>query len=560
MAEQAIRSAEGMLFATDVPFYAFLARAALTPPRPPGAPRSSGIPSRPPLDAPAEHLRRLEIWADACPANYRHKYLLVEAEVARMTGDDLAAMALYDEAIEAAWDNDCSRDEALANELCARFHLQQGRRKIARGYMTDAYYGYLRWGATAKTDDIARDHPDLLVRAAAPRAEGTAPLSAGALPLLALGVEHPNLLDVATIIRATSALAEEIILDRLLTRLLRIVVESAGAQRGVLLLDREGRLTVEAVMDTGAGVVERCPAIPAEQSAEIPLSIVHYAARTRGHVVLGDATRGGRFAADPYVLAREPKSILCVPLTHHGGVTGVLYLENNAGRDAFSPSRVELLRVLSSQAAIAVRNALLYARVQAMTDELRSANEVLEAEVARRTEQLSEANADLARELRQRTAAERERAALQEQMIQAQRTRLAELSTPLLPITDRIMVMPLLGAMDAERAQQALETALYGAYRNLTEVMILDITGVKGVDAGVAGMLVRTAEALRRLGTEAIITGIQPDVARTLIALGLDLGGIPTLSTLQSGIAAALTATEGSDQRPEGAWERRRRR
>jgi anti-anti-sigma regulatory factor len=195
-----------------------------------------------------------------------------------------------------------------------------------------------------------------------------------------------------------------------------------------------------------------------------------------------------------------------------------------------------------------------------MTDELRSANEVLEAEVARRTEQLSEANADLARELRQRTAAERERAALQEQMIQAQRTRLAELSTPLLPITDRIMVMPLLGAMDAERAQQALETALYGAYRNLTEVMILDITGVKGVDAGVAGMLVRTAEALRRLGTEAIITGIQPDVARTLIALGLDLGGIPTLSTLQSGIAAALTATEGSDQRPEGAWERRRRR
>jgi GAF domain-containing protein len=407
--------------------------------------------------------------------------------------------------------------------------------------MTEAYYGYLRWGATAKAEDIARDHPDLLLRTAA------APGTGG-------GMERAELLDVATVVRAARALAEEIVLDRVLARLMQIVLESAGAQRGVLLLDRDGHLTVEASIEADTGAVELTGSLSAEDSTEIPLSIVQFVARTQAPVVLGDAVRGGRFSTDPYIAGSEPRSLLCIPLTHQGGLTGILYLENNAARDAFSPARIELLRTISSQAAIAIRNALLYARVQAVTDELLQANEGLEAEVTRRTEQLSEAKLRLEAELVHRADAERERATLQEEIIRVQRARLAELSTPLMPITDRVMVMPLMGAMDAERAQQVLETALGGARKNRTLVLILDVTGVKGVDAGVAGMLVRTAEALSILGTEAVITGIRPEVARMIVGLGLDLGGIATLSTLQGGIAYALARAEGDPRALRSGW------
>ncbi|MCC6552183.1 MAG: AAA family ATPase [Polyangiaceae bacterium] len=553
LAEAHEASIQGAHFATELSFYAALAAAAVEPVRSPMDPprsvaadsaRGAATRSRRPAP-PGEHARRVEAWADDCPASFRHKHLLIQAERARVSGDEIEAMARYDEAIEAARDNEFPRDEALANELCARFHLARGRRKVARVYMTDAYYGYARWGATAKADDIARDHPDLLLRT------GPAPLADARRAGFA---ERAELLDVATVIRASRALAEEGLLDRVLAQLMRIVVESAGAQRGVLLLDRDGSLTVEASIEASTGAVEQGRPVAAEESAEIPLSIVQYVARTQTPVVLGNAAHSGRFSGDPYIAGSEPRSVLCVPLTHQGGVSGILYLENNAARDAFSPARIELLRVISSQAAIAIRNALLYARVRAATDEILLANERLEAEVARRTEELSEANRMLAGELARRAEAERERAALQEEVIRVQRARLAELSTPLLPITDRVMVMPLMGEMNAERAMAVLETALAGARANRALIMIIDVTGVKGVDTGVAGMLVRTAGALRILGTEAVITGIRPEVARMIIGLGLDLGDIATLSTLQRGIAYALERTEGDLGALRSGW------
>lgn len=529
----------GMHFATELSFYSALAAGAQEAPRVPSSrPRRAATPG--------EHARRIEGWTDNCPANFRHKHVLLAAERARLDGDEVEAMARYDEAIEAARDNEFPRDEALANEISARFHLQRNRPKVARTYMTDAYYGYLRWGAIAKAADIARAHPDLLIR--------TGAISDASGASSSRGTERTDLLDVAIFVRAARALAEEIVLDRVLAQLMRIVLESAGAQRGVLLLDRDGRLTVEASIEAATGAVELGRPIPAEQSTEIPLSIVQYVARTQAPVVLGDATRGGRFSTDPYIAGSEPRSLLCIPLPHQGGVSGILYLENNAARDAFSPARIELLRVISSQAAIAIRNAMLYARVQAVSDEILQSNERLEAEVARRTEQLSDANRQLAGELTRRADAERERATLQEKIIGVQRERLQELSTPLMPITDRVTVMPLMGAMDTERAQQVLEMALGGARESRTLVMILDVTGVKGVDSGVAGMLVRTAEALRILGTEAVITGIRPEVARTIVGLGLDLGSVATLSTLQRGIAYALERTERDPRSFRAGW------
>lgn len=149
-------------------------------------------------------------------------------------------------------------------------------------------------------------------------------------------------------------------------------------------------------------------------------------------------------------------------------------------------------------------------------------------------------NARLQIELAQREQAERARTALQQQMLDTQRAMLAELSTPLIPITDRIMVMPLIGMMDAERAAQVLAVALEGAQRHQARVVILDITGMKHIDTHVAGILVGTANALRLLGTEAVLTGMRPEVAQAMVRLDIDRSTIVTMGTLQSGIAYAL--------------------
>jgi rsbT co-antagonist protein RsbR len=144
------------------------------------------------------------------------------------------------------------------------------------------------------------------------------------------------------------------------------------------------------------------------------------------------------------------------------------------------------------------------------------------------------------RDVTERKRAEQERVRLQEEIIRTQTAALAELSTPLIPVSDRVMVMPLIGTVDARRAQDVLDTLLHGIAESKAEVAILDITGVPLVDAQVANGLVRAAHAVQLLGAQVVLTGIRPEVAQTLVGLGVDLSGIITRSTVQSGIAYAL--------------------
>lgn len=135
---------------------------------------------------------------------------------------------------------------------------------------------------------------------------------------------------------------------------------------------------------------------------------------------------------------------------------------------------------------------------------------------------------------------EQERAVLQEQVIAAQQAALRELSTPIIPLTDDVVVMPLIGTIDSNRAQQVIETLLAGVVANRATTAILDITGVQVVDTQVANALLRAAQAVKLLGARVVLTGIRPEIAQTLVGLGLDLSGIVTRATLQSGIAFAL--------------------
>lgn len=339
-------------------------------------------------------------------------------------------------------------------------------------------------------------------------------------------------LDVETVLRAAQAIASEILLDKALDRIMRIVVVNAGAQRGFLILERDGHLLIEASITVDPDRVKVRLETPVEASLDLAATVVDYVARTGETVVLGNAALDRQFADDPYIQFGKPKSVLCLALSHRGRITGALYLENNAAEDAFTADRVEILRLLSSQAAIAVENALLYTHVQEVTEQLQLANT-----------ELCDANERLAIDLDERERAERERAALQEEIIRVQQARLAELSTPVIPITDEIVIMPIIGAMDEARARQVLEAALRGAAERRARVVLLDATGMTSVDKDAAGTLLRAAGALRMLGAKAVLTGLRPDVARLLSDFNVETGSLTTLGTLQSGIAWALSAS-----------------
>jgi rsbT co-antagonist protein RsbR len=135
-------------------------------------------------------------------------------------------------------------------------------------------------------------------------------------------------------------------------------------------------------------------------------------------------------------------------------------------------------------------------------------------------------------------AEERER--LQEQVIEAQRIAIQEISTPLIPLTERVLLLPLIGSIDSHRAQRVIETLLSGIAENHADLVILDITGVQLVDTMVANALIRAAQAARLLGANVMLTGIRPEVAQTLVQLGLSLEGISTRGALQVAIKEAF--------------------
>jgi GAF domain-containing protein len=318
-------------------------------------------------------------------------------------------------------------------------------------------------------------------------------------------------------------------------------VTNSGAQRGCLVLEHGGKLLVEAMSTPEQGVRTKL-GVPVEQSTDLAGSVIQYVARTRETVVLGDASGRNRFASDRYIVSQKPKSLLCLALLHQGRLVGVLYLENNLAADVFTENRVELIRLLSSHAAVSVQNAQLYSEVKSMSEQLRAANK----ELVETNAQLQSELVERARAEQERILAEQERVALQQEIIQVQNVRLAELSTPLIPIHDQIMVMPIIGTVDGQRAQQVVEAALTGAQQHRTAILIIDITGMKHIDTNVARTLMQAASSLRLLGTQAVLTGIRSEVAQTLVRLGIDLNGIVTLSNLQSGIAYALSQTARS--------------
>ncbi len=320
--------------------------------------------------------QKLQKWAENCPENYQDKFRLLSAEMARISGKELEAMDLYRQAIACARESGFTQNEALANELAAQFYFAKGWDEIAKVYIREATYNYRKWGADAKVQSLEAEYPQFL-RSTAKLGQA---INSFQTVNSSTGSSQGSSLDFFTIIKASEAFSSEIVLSKMLNKLIKILQENAGAAKAFLILNNEERLTVEAAVISGEeGMVLQ--SIPVEECGELSAGIINYVAKTQSDVVLNNASREGLFTQDPYILETQPKSVLCTTIRHQGKLTGILYFENNLTTDAFTGDRLEVLQVLASQAAISLENALLY--------------RTLEQKVEERTAQLAQANAEI---------------------------------------------------------------------------------------------------------------------------------------------------------------------
>jgi PAS domain S-box-containing protein len=299
------------------------------------------------FEALTAHHRQLEVWAENCLENFGHRVALVAGEIARLEGRDFEAMRLYEEAIRLARTNGFVHNEALADELAAHFYLARGFEKIAYAYLREARYCYLRWEAAGKVRQLDQLYPQL-------REEEPAP---GPTSTIGASVEH---LDLATVLKVSQAMSGEIVLEKLIDTLMRTAIEHAGAERGLLILPRgvEQRIEAEATTSGDTVIVRLREASMAEVA--VPESIIHYVVRTRESVILDDASVQHPFSADTYIRQQRARSILCLPLINQAKLIGLLYLENNLAPHVFTPTRITVLKLLASQAAISLENTRLY--------------------------------------------------------------------------------------------------------------------------------------------------------------------------------------------------------
>ena len=310
------------------------------------------------------HLKKLQHWAKHCPINQQHRVLLIQAETARVQKRYHSAMELFEQAIVSANQSEVPMDRALAYELAARMYRNWHKPVIAETYLRNALKLYRQWGASAKVDHLIQQHQL--------QEPENRPLTAQQTPLREQNSNNNQILDILSVMRASHAIADEIVLERLLGRLMTLALENAGGQRAILALRRDDELFIEAEADFHNDP-RFFSSLPIEgESQKLPVNIVHYVHRTKETVVLSNALEHEMFMHDNYIRQRQPRSLLCMPILYHGDLTAILYLENRESSDVFTRERLETLQILSAQAAISIENAKLYLSLQQSEHEFRS--------------------------------------------------------------------------------------------------------------------------------------------------------------------------------------------
>ena len=326
---------------------------------------------------------QLKKMSQLASVNYLQKWYLVEAEYCRVTGRGEKAIGLYELAIKNSLKHSFVNDTALAYERAGDFHRMRGSDGLARYYYTNAVFEYMRWGAISKAQWLRNRYPDLLSDQLGQT--GTKSFETTMARTTHVTTQSPtrnigSSLDMQSILKATGAVNQSLKMESLLKSLITILMENAGAQRCILCLNVSGTLMVQAAGGID-NTVDVFTAVPVETFKEIPISIVNFVKRSHKPVVIADARLSGNFSNDPYFTSHSPRSILCAALMNQNKFSGIYYLENDLSTGAFITEKIEILNIITSQAAIAFENSRLY-------EQLSSFNAQLEKQVQERTRQL----------------------------------------------------------------------------------------------------------------------------------------------------------------------------
>ncbi len=311
---------------------------------------------------------KMKKWAYHSPSNFQHKYDLVEAEKARVLGENWLAMELYDRAISGAQNNQYLNEEALANELAATFYLECHKEKIAQTYMIDAYYCYARWGANMKVNDLEKRYSKLLIplirqeKININASHTLTELSRNTLTSTSSSISQ--ILDFSSVMKASQALSEEIVLENLIAKLMQVAIENAGATKGVLMLLKNQTLLIAAKAVSHETEVTVSFTNAEDLSSEIPVTVMNYIQHIRKPLVVNHPSVNPNWITDAYIQQNSPQSLLGLPLLHQNKLLGILYLENQLTADIFTVERLEVLNILTTQAAISLENANLYQTLQ----------------------------------------------------------------------------------------------------------------------------------------------------------------------------------------------------
>ncbi|OJW67425.1 MAG: hypothetical protein BGO68_00170 [Candidatus Amoebophilus sp. 36-38] len=330
------------------------------------------------LDEVMRNQQQMQKWQSSCPDNFSHKYLLVEAELARIQGNYFQAETYYDQSIELASQHGFIQEQALAVELAAKYWLARGKSLCAQGYLNTAFNSYKQWGAKRKLMQFKTQYADLLTALAPPD------LSQLVIsPETTLSSNTLKLLDLSSILKASQAISSEIELPRLLHKMMEIVIENAGAEQGTLLfVEADNTIRVQAEY-TKDGTITTLQNILLNDWSNGAQMVIEYVKRLHQSVVVNNAVTHSEFKTDPYISRTQAKSILCVPLLKHTELRAILYVENNLMSHAFTPERVQTVLILTAQMAISLENARHVTKQLELTRQL--AEESVRRKIAKET-------------------------------------------------------------------------------------------------------------------------------------------------------------------------------
>ncbi|MBV7271753.1 response regulator [Clostridium sp. PL3] len=315
------------------------------------------------------HRSIFQKWVEICPQNFNCNILLIDAEIARISKNFLKAMDLYDEAIRDSEENGFKVIEALANELAAKFHLSFNRKKIAISYLEDAIVLYEKWGAKGKVRYLIKSYRYLLEEKKSPYDSGLKTIIKRYEDISTTNKNIMDILDAASLIKASQAISSEMIFDKLIEKLMNILIENAGAQYAFLMLEDKNELCIHANVTLNNNIEIILKKSINYKAEDLPESIINYVRRTEKEIILNAVNESALFSEDLYIINNQPQSILCIPIREQAKVIGVLYLENKTIKNIFTAERLQILKILVSQAVVSIRNSLNYEEIKSTKEE-----------------------------------------------------------------------------------------------------------------------------------------------------------------------------------------------